>query len=78
MSKNIRVDEFTRVEGHGGIDIILKDGLVQDVKFNIFEGPRFFEHAIKSFYYEKIPDITRRICAICTASHSLASIGAIE
>jgi len=78
MSKNIRVDEFTRVEGHGGIEIILKDGLVQDVKFNIFEGPRFFEHAIKSFYYEKIPDITRRICAICTASHSLASIGAIE
>ena len=33
---------------------------------------------IKSVYYEKIPDITRRICAICTASHSLASIGAIE
>lgn len=78
MSKNIQIKELTRIEGHGGIDIHLKDGKVHDVKFNIFEGPRFFEHAIKSVYYEKIPDITRRICAICTASHSLASIGAIE
>ncbi len=78
MSKSVKIDELTRVEGHGGIEISLKDGKVQDVKFNIFEGPRFFEHAIKSVYYEKIPDITRRICAICTASHSLASIGAIE
>ncbi|HHL41671.1 MAG TPA: Ni/Fe hydrogenase subunit alpha [Candidatus Bathyarchaeota archaeon] len=78
MSKNITIDELTRVEGHGGIEISLKDGKIEDVKFNVFEGPRFFEHAIKSVYYEKIPDITRRICAICTASHSLASIGAIE
>ncbi len=78
VSKSIKVDEFTRVEGHGGIEVILKDGIVQEVRFNIFEGPRFFEHAIKSLNYEKIPDITRRICAICTASHSLASIGAIE
>jgi sulfhydrogenase subunit alpha len=78
MSKSIKIDELTRVEGHGGIEIHIKDGVVMDVKFNVFEGPRFFEHAIKSIYYEKIPDITRRICAICTASHSLASIGAIE
>lgn len=78
MSKKIEIKELTRVEGHGGIEIHLKDGTVKDVKFNIFEGPRFFEHAIKSISYEKIPDITRRICAICTASHSLASIGAIE
>lgn len=78
MSRSIKIDELTRVEGHGGIEIYLRDGVIRDVKFNIFEGPRFFEHAIKSIYYEKIPDITRRICAICTASHSLASIGAIE
>ena len=78
MSKSIKIDELTRVEGHGGIEINLKDGKVEDAKFNVFEGPRFFEHAIKSVYYDKIPDITRRICAICTASHSLASIGAIE
>ncbi len=78
MSKQVKIDELTRVEGHGGIEITIKNGAIEDVRFNVFEGPRFFEHAIKSVYYEKIPDITRRICAICTASHSLASIGAIE
>lgn len=78
MSKTVAIKELTRVEGHGGIEIQLRNGAIEDVKFNIFEGPRFFEHAIKGIYYEKIPDITRRICAICTASHSLASIGAIE
>ena len=72
------IPELTRVEGHGGIDVTLKGNKVEDVKFNIFEGPRFFESMIKGHYYDKIPDITRRICAICTASHSLASIGAIE
>lgn len=77
MSK-IKIDELTRVEGHGGIEVLMDGSEVKDVKFKVFEGPRFFEHAIKGVFYEKIPDITRRICAICTASHSLASIGAIE
>jgi sulfhydrogenase subunit alpha len=78
MSRMISVEELTRVEGHGGIEVVLSRKKVKSVKFQIFEGPRFFEHLIKGIQYEKIPDITRRICAICTASHSLASIGAIE
>ncbi len=78
MSKTIDIEEITRVEGHGGIHVVLQGKRVKEVRFNIFEGPRFFENIIKTVYYEKIPDITRRICAICTASHSLASIGAIE
>ena len=78
MSKIIKIDELTRVEGHGGIEVLLEGNKVKEVKFNVFEGPRFFEHLIKTMQYDKIPDVTRRICAICTASHSLASIGAIE
>ncbi|MCW4050611.1 MAG: Ni/Fe hydrogenase subunit alpha [Candidatus Bathyarchaeota archaeon] len=78
MTKTIKIEELTRVEGHGGIEVTLDGDKVKDVKFNVFEGPRFFESLIKTVHYEKIPDITRRICAICTASHSLASIGAIE
>ncbi len=61
MSK-ITIDELTRVEGHGGIEVIMDGSEVKDVKFKVFEGPRFFEHAIKGVLYEKIPDITRRIC----------------
>ena len=78
MTRNIHIDELTRVEGHGAIDVTLEGKQVKSVKLNIFEGPRFFESLLKTQVYEKVPDITRRICAICTASHSLASLGAIE
>ncbi len=78
MTKTLIIDELTRVEGHGGITVIIDGERVKDVKMNIFEGPRFFESIIKTVYYDKVPDIMRRICAICTASHSLASIRAIE
>jgi len=78
MTRRLTVDMLTRVEGHGGVEVVLDGSEVKDVKFNVFEGPRFFESIIKTVQYDKIPDMTRRICAICTASHSLASIGAIE
>lgn len=78
MSRKISVEELTRVEGHGGIEVVFEGDQIRDVKMKIFEGPRFFEAFIEGVYYDKIPDITRRICAICTASHSLASIRAIE
>ncbi|MDI3501966.1 MAG: sulfhydrogenase subunit alpha [Archaeoglobi archaeon] len=74
----IRVKPLTRVEGHGGIYVEIDEEGVRDAKFEVFEGPRFFESIIRGFRYELVPDIMRRICAICTASHSLASIRAIE
>lgn len=78
MNRKIIVDEITRVEGYGSIEVELGDGRVKGVKMNISEGPRFFESLVKTVSYEKVPDIMRRICAICTASHTLASIMAIE
>lgn len=78
MKRIVEVEELTRVEGHGRIEVIIEGTEVKEVKMAIFEGPRFFEAFIESVHYEKVPDIMRRICAICTASHSLASIRAIE
>ncbi|MGQ9460304.1 MAG: Ni/Fe hydrogenase subunit alpha [Candidatus Bathyarchaeaceae archaeon] len=78
MSKEIVLEHLTRVEGHGGIEVTVEGKKVKDIKVNIFEGPRFFESIIESVKYDKVPDVMRRICAICTASHSLASIRTIE
>jgi len=74
----IRIEPLTRVEGHGGIYVEIDGNCVKDAKFEILEGPRFFESIIRGFRYDVVPDVMRRICAICTASHSLASIRAIE
>ena len=78
MSKEIVVEHLARVEGHGGIEVTVEGEKVKDVKMRIFEGPRFFESIIEGVKYDKVPDIMRRICAICTAAHSLVSIRAIE
>ena len=74
----IEVDPLARVEGEGGIEVEMEGNQVRDVKFNLFEGPRFFESFIKGMHYEKVPDVMRRICAICTCSHSMASVKAVE
>jgi len=78
MSRTIEIKELTRVEGHGRIEVVIEGDQVKDVKMAIFEGPRFFEAFIETVKYDKVPDIMRRICAICTAAHSLASIRTIE
>jgi len=78
MSRMIEIKELTRVEGHGKIQVVIEGNQIRDVKMAIFEGPRFFEAFIETVKYDKVPDIMRRICAICTAAHSLASIRTIE
>jgi sulfhydrogenase subunit alpha len=74
----LKINPLTRVEGHGGIYVEIKGKEVKDIRFEIYEGSRFFESIIKGFKYPIVPDIMRRICAICTASHSMASIRALE
>ena len=66
MSKSVVVDEVCRVEGHGGITVALQNGKVSEVKFDIFEGSRFFEPLLKGRPYDEVASITSRICAICS------------
>ena len=73
MHKSIVIDRVCRVEGHGGIMVNIKDGKVADVKMKIFEGPRFFESLVVGKTYDQVAPILMRICAICSASHTVAS-----
>ena len=78
MHKSIVIDRVCRVEGHGGITINIKDDKVVDVKMNIFEGPRFFESLVVGRTYDEVAPILMRICAICSAAHTVASLMAVE
>jgi sulfhydrogenase subunit alpha len=78
MSKSIVVDEVCRVEGHGGITVAIQNGKVSEVKFDIFEGSRFFEPLLKGRPYDEVASITSRICAICSFGHTVASVQATE
>ena len=78
MVKEIKVEPVTRLEGHGGLRLVLgDDGKVQDVQFNI-TSTRFFEKFLEGRYCEHIPRITPRICGICPIPHHLTPTKAVE
>jgi len=78
MVKTIEVEPVTRLEGHGGLRVVLEDsGKVQSVQFNI-TSTRFFEKFLEGRYCEHVPRITPRICGICPIPHHLAPTKAVE
>jgi sulfhydrogenase subunit alpha len=78
MRKSIVIDRVCRVEGHGGITVNIEDGKVADVKMSIFEGPRFLESLVVGKTYTEVAPILMRICAICSAAHTVTSLMAVE
>jgi coenzyme F420-reducing hydrogenase alpha subunit len=76
--KNIIVKYLARVEGEGGINIGVKDGVVTRVRLNIFEPPRFFEAFLKGRNFTEAPDITARICGICPVAYQMTAVHALE
>lgn len=78
MSTTIRIEHLARVEGHGGVTVVLEDGAVSDVRFDVFEAARLVETLVRGRSYEDVSQILSRICAICSVAHALTSIKATE
>jgi sulfhydrogenase subunit alpha len=76
--KKITIDHLPRVEGNGGITAIIDGQVVTEVKFYINEGPRLIERLVIDRTPEEDVSLTPRICAICTVSHKLAAVRAME
>lgn len=78
LSKVVKIDYLSRVEGEGGITIKIKDGKIESLQLNIFEAPRFFESFLKGRPYTDIMDFTARICGICPVAYQMSAVHAIE
>lgn len=80
MSKtvDINVHHITRVEGHGNIVVSAKNGVIEKAEWQIPEAPRFFEAMVRGRSWDEIQPIVSRICGICSVSHTLAAIKAVE
>jgi coenzyme F420-reducing hydrogenase alpha subunit len=74
----IKVDALARVEGEGALYVRIKDDVVKDVKFRIFEPPRFFEALLRGRMFWDAPDVTSRICGICPIAYSMGACHAME
>ena len=77
-ARTIKVDALARVEGEGALYVRIKDGAVKDIKFRIFEPPRFFEALLRGRMFSDAPDITARICGICPVAYILGASHAME
>jgi coenzyme F420-reducing hydrogenase alpha subunit len=80
MSKkiDINVHHITRVEGHGNIILRATDGKIEKLEWQVPEAPRFFEAMVRGRMWYDIQVIVSRICGICSVSHSLAAVKAVE
>ena len=79
MSKEVlSIDHMARVEGHGQVKVSIQNGVVESVQMQIDEPARFFESMVRGRRFDEIPYIASRICGICSASHVITSLLAIE
>ena len=78
MTRTISINHLARVEGHGGIQVVIDGGQVSKVEFDVFEGIRLLEGLVRGRSLEDVTGIVSRICAICSHGHSITSLQAIE
>lgn len=76
--RRVTIDPITRLEGHGKIDIFLKDD--GDVDHAYFQVPelRGFEVFSLGRPVEEMPQITSRICGVCPTAHHMAATKALD
>jgi sulfhydrogenase subunit alpha len=77
-SRTIIIPHLGRVEGHGGIFVKVVDDRVVEVNLDIHEGSRFYEKLLVGKNYLEVQGIITRVCAICSADHTVAALMALE
>ena len=66
MSKTIKIDPITRIEGHMAVEAVIDDGVVKDARSagTLFRG---FEIILKDRDPRDANRLTQRICGVCPA-----------
>ena len=78
VNLNVDVHHLARVEGHGNIKVRVRDGKLEEARWDVVETPRYFEVMLKGQHYTAAALLTSRICGICSVSHVLTSLHATE
>jgi len=76
--RTVVIPHLGRVEGHGGIFVRIEGNRVTQVEMDIFEGSRYYEALLKGKHFQEVQGIITRICAICSASHTVTALQALE
>jgi F420-non-reducing hydrogenase large subunit len=78
MSKTIKIDPVTRIEGHARIVLDCDDnGSVSKASFCVNE-LRGFERILVGMEASTMPQVTARICGVCPTAHHLVAAKALD
>ncbi|GIW69917.1 MAG: hydrogenase/sulfur reductase subunit alpha [Patescibacteria group bacterium] len=77
-SGNITIENISKIEGTAGLEVVIENGQVKDLKFIIKDYRRFYTEAVKGKPYIASPSFLSRICGTCSVAHLFASLEAIE
>jgi len=77
-SRTVTIPHLGRVEGHGGIRVALTESGVTDVNMDIHEGSRYYEKLLVGKDFRDVQGIITRVCAICSADHTVVALSALE
>ena len=75
---SVNVHHVTRLEGHGNIVVDIRNGALENCRFDVVEAPRFFEVMLRGRSYLEASHVASRICGICAVGHATASLRATE
>ncbi|MBN1502840.1 Ni/Fe hydrogenase subunit alpha [Candidatus Woesearchaeota archaeon] len=74
----IKLDHITKIEGHANLYVKIQNDKVKELRLEAVEGARYFEGFLKGRKYDEVHHIASRICGVCSQSHLLCALKAIE
>jgi len=78
VDRKIAYEYVSRVEGQGSLEVCISGSNAVEVRFEVFEPPRFFEAFVKGRNVLELPELTARICGVCPIAHAITAAKAIE
>src|SRR5215208_2024331 len=77
-SRDFIIEAITKIEGDAGLEVVIENDAVKDLRFIIRDYRRFFTTAVRGKRTVAVPSFLSRICGTCSVAHLLASLEAIE
>jgi hydrogenase large subunit len=77
MSNRVVIDPVTRIEGHLRLEAVIENGVVTDA-YSAGTTVRGIEKILKGRDPRDAWAIAERVCGVCTTSHALVSVRAVE
>ncbi|HII30041.1 hypothetical protein AUJ69_01705 [Candidatus Woesearchaeota archaeon CG1_02_47_18] len=76
--ESIKLNHITKIEGHASLLLEIDGDELKRCELAAVEGARLFEGIILGKHFLEVAAITSRICGICSCSHTMTSLKAIE